>query len=259
MKIRRYYVGKKADNSKLRISYDKTSKIRPAWIKVKGLPKRSRFISIHLGKKGKEGTRIQFYHTYLLEELYLPINYTKEEMAIFYDKFSEDYDKYIKSTNFNTRAAEFLIGKLKKHIKKGEFLDLGAGTGLITEMFVKEGFGPATLVDYSQGMLDKAKKVNSLKECKFIEADIRKLNLGKKFDLVLSFFSFGSSSYFDKDELDKILKIAQNHLKKEGIFCVLGHTGVSKFEKYFKPLETGVYTLDEESKSYVDYCIGRKK
>jgi len=247
------------DISKLKVTYDKTSKGRPAWIEIKGLPEGARFISIHCGKKGTEGTRIQAYQTYLLENLYLPLNYTKEEMSKFYDKFSESYDNSIKSTNYNINAAEFLIDKLKKHIKKGELLDLGAGTGLITEMFVKEGFKPATLVDYSQGMLNKAKKIKSLKGCKFIKADIRKLDLHKKFDLVLSFFSFGSSSYFDKEELDKILKIAQNHTKEGGIFAVLGHTAVSKFKEYFKPLESGIYTLDKENKFYTDYFIGRKK
>ena len=142
---------------------------------------------------------------------------------------------------------------------KGEFLDLGAGTGLITEMFVNEGFGPATLVDYSQGMLNKAKKRKSLKGCKFVKADIRKLNLGKKFDFVLSFFSFGSSSYFDKDELEGLLKIVKNHLKEGGLFVVLGHTAVSEFKTAFKPLETGIHTLDKEKKFYTDYFIGRKK
>ncbi len=65
--------------------------------------------------------------------------------------------------------------------------------------------------------------------------------------------------YYVGKKADNILKIAQNHFKKDGVFCVLGHTGVSKFEKYFKPLEMGIYTLDEESKSYADYFIGRKK
>ena len=260
--VRSYYLRHRIDKnekSKLKITYDKTSKSRPAWIKVEGLPEGARFISIHCGKKGTEGTRIQAYQTYLIPGLYLPLNYTKEEMSKFYDKFSENYDNSLKSTNYNIRAADFLIKRLKKHIKKGELLDLGAGTGLITEMFVKEGFSPATLVDYSQGMLNKSKKRKSLKGCKFIRADIRKLNLKKKFDLILSFFSFGSSSYFDKEELDKILKIAQNHLKENGIFAVLGHTAVSKFKEYFKPIDTGIYTLDKKNKFYVDYFIGGKR
>ncbi|MCX6750162.1 MAG: class I SAM-dependent methyltransferase [Candidatus Pacearchaeota archaeon] len=259
MKIRTCYIRTKVDNSKIKVTYDKISKGRPAWIKVDGLPEGSRFISIHLGEKGREGTRIQAYQTYLLENYYLPLNYTKEEMSKYYDQFSKYYDDSLKSTNYNIKAADFLMGKLKKYIKKGELLDLGAGTGLITEMFVKEGFSPATLVDYSPGMLNKAKKRKTLKGCEFVKADIRKLNLHKKFDLILSFFSFGSSSYFDREELDKILKIAQNHLKGNGIFVVLGHTEVSKFKEYFKPLEMGIYTLDKKMKFYVDYFIGRKK
>lgn len=260
--LRSYYLRHRLDTkekSKLKIEYDKTSKGRPAWIKIKGLPEGSRFISIDLGKKGAEGTRLQAYQTYLIPELYLPLNYTKEEMAKFYDQFSEYYDKSLKSTNYNIKAAEFILKKLKKYTKKGEFLDLGAGTGLITEMFVKEEFGPATLVDYSQGMLNKAKKVKTLNDCKFVKADIRKLNLKKKFDFILSFFSFGSSSYFDKDELEGLLKMLKNHLKDNGLFVVLGHTGVSEFKTTFKPLETGIYTLDKEKKFYTDYFIGRKK
>lgn len=261
-RLRSYYLRHRIDEkekSKLKIEYDKTSKGRPAWIKIQGLPEGSRFISIHCGKKGTEGTRLQAYQTYLIPELYLPLNYTKEEMSKFYDQFSESYDNSLKSTNYNLKAAEFIIKKLKKYLKKGEFLDLGAGTGLITEMFVKEGFGPATLVDYSQGMLNKAKKRKSLKGNKFIRADIRKINLHKKFDIILSFFSFGSSSYFDKDEMDDLLKMVKNHLKENGLFVVLGHTAVSEFKSTFKPLEMGIHTLDKEKKFYTDYFIGRMK
>ena len=259
--LRSYYLRHRINvkDKKIKIEYDKTSKGRPAWIKIQGLPEGSRFISIHCGKKGTEGTRIQAYQTYLIPELYLPLNYTKEEMSKFYDQFSEYYDNSLKSTNYNIKAAEFIVKKLKKYIKKGEFLDLGAGTGLITEMFVKEGFGPATLVDYSQGMLNKAKKRKTLKNCKFVRADIRKLNLHKKFDLILSFFSFGSSSYFDKDEMDDLLKIVKNHLKDNGLFVVLGHTSVSEFKSAFKSLDSGIYALDKEKKFYTDYFIGRKK
>lgn len=260
MKLRAYYKRTKT-NKKFKITYDKTSKGRPAWIKVENFPKGVRYISVHLGKKGKESRRIQPYQIYLIEGLFIPLNYTKEEMSKFYDKFSEIYDYELKNSGKrqNIIATEFLIKKLKKHIKKGELLDLGAGTGLITEMFLKEDYGPATLVDYSQGMLNKAKKRKGLKGSKFIKADIRKLNLKKKFDLIISFFSFGSFSYFDEEELDKILKIVHKHLKKGGIFAILGHAQVSEFKKFFKPLEKGIYTLNYEKKFYTDYFIGRKK
>jgi len=263
MKLSAYYK-KVLPSGKLKIQYENIKNKRPAWIKVEGLPSGTNFIKIHLGKKGKDGQRIQFYKTYLPEGLFIPIDYTKEEMQRFYDKFAEIYDKELKSERKGTKgqnilAAEFLIKKIKKHIKEGEILDLGAGTGLITEMFVKEGFSPATLIDYSKGMLNKAKRRNNLKNAKFIKEDLRNLNLKKKYDLVLSFFSFGSSSYFKKEELEKILKIASKHLKKKGIFAVLGHMPLKEFKKYFKEIDSGIYDLSTKNKFYTDYFIGMKK
>ena len=243
---------------KIRIRYDKTTKNRPAWIRVKGLPPWTNFICVHLGKKGLEGARIQFYKTYLPEGLFIPINYTKEEMSKFYDEFSKDYDNSLGPKGDNINVAESLIKRVKKYIKKGEMLDLGAGTGLITEMFIKEGFFPATLVDYSKGMLEKAKKRVSLKKCKFIKEDIRKLNLNRRYDFILSFFSFGSTSYFDKEEIEKILSIADKHLKEKGIIAIVGHAPVSEFKKRFKNLEKGILTINKEKKYYTDYFIGQK-
>ncbi|MAH43484.1 hypothetical protein CL614_07265 [archaeon] len=264
MKLRGYYRAVRIKNSeKYKLSFEKTKNRRPAWIKVEGLPKRTSFISVFLDKKGKQGKRIQLYKKYLTfsGNLYLPINWTKEEMKKYYDKWAKDYDHGLKFTakGQNIKAAEFLIKKLKKHIKGGEVLDLGAGSGIITEMFVKAGFGPVTLVDYSEGMLKQAKKRKGLQGCKFIKKDVRKLNLKKKFDLVMSFFSFGSSSYFDDEELDKILEIPHKHLKKGGVFALLGHVPVKKFEKKFKKLDSGIYELNKKKKFYTDYFIGRKK
>jgi len=263
MKLRSYYK-RVIPKKKLRVEYERIKGKRPAWVKVEGLPKGVRFIGVHLGKRGIEGERIQFYKTYLPQGLFLPVYYTKEEMKRFYDKFSEIYDSEIKrggkgTMGQNIIAARFLIKKVKKYIKKGEMLDLGAGTGLITEMFVKSGFYPATLVDYSSGMLNKAKKRRGLRGCRFIKKDIRKLNLKKKFDFILGFFSFGSTSYFKREELGKILKIADKHLNKNGIFAVFGYFPDKEFEKTFKKLELGIYDLSTKKRFYTDYFIGRKK
>lgn len=261
MKIRKLFRGIKADKYHLKLEYDKSSKGRPAWIKIKGLPDDVQFIRINLGKKVEEGKRLQFYRTYLIDGLFLPLNYTHVEMAKLYDKFSEVYDYAVKTkgkgvAGQNIIAAEFLLKKVKKFIKSGEMLDLGAGTGLITEMFVKEGFYPATLVDYSKGMLEKAKQRKGLKGCKFIQQDVRKLRLNKKYDLILSFFSFGSDSYFDKEEISRILSIIKKYLKPKGIFAVLGHNFGKIFEKHFKKLDSGIYDLSTRRKFYTDYFIG---
>ncbi|MEX2017306.1 MAG: class I SAM-dependent methyltransferase [Candidatus Pacearchaeota archaeon] len=259
MKLISIYKRESPKNYKLKVKWDKLSKGRPAWIKIWGLPPRTNFICVHLGKKGIEGARIQFYKTYLPEGFFLPVDYTKEEMSKFYDEYSKNYDDSLKSTGWNIKVAQSLLKKVKKYIKKGEMLDLGAGTGLITQIFVKQGFYPATLVDYSKGMLDKAKQKKELKGCRFIKEDIRKLNLNRKYNFILSFFSFGSTSYFNKGEINKILNVAHNHLSEKGIIAIVGHAPVSEFKRKFKVLEKGVLTINKENKFYTDYFIGIKK
>ena len=263
MELRKLFRGVRPWRYKLKMTYERNPKQRPAWIEIKGLPSDVQFIRINLGKKGKEGKRLQTYRTYLVEGLFLPMDYTKEEMEKFYDKFSKVYDTFIKgggkgTSGQNLIAANFLLNKVKKFVSKGELLDLGAGTGIITELFVKEGFYPATLVDYSQGMLNIAKKRKGLHKCTFVKRDIKKLNLNKKFDIILSTFSFGSSSYFDKEELPHILDIAYKHLKNGGVIAVLGHFGEELFEGKFKKLDSGIYDLSTKNKFYTDYFIGKK-
>ena len=263
MKILAYYK-KVALKNNLKYDYDKTSKGRPAWIEVSGLPKNTNFIKINLGKKGREGARIQFYKTYIIKGLFLPIDHTSEEIKKFYDKWANDYDDFIVSGGTGAKgqniiASNFLLNKVKKHIQRGEFLDLGAGTGIITEKFVNAGFGPATIVDYSEGMINNAKKRKALKKCAFIKEDIRKLNMNKKFPLIISSFSFASSSYFKKEELPLIVRVVKKHLKKGGIFALMGHTSLKIFNNDFEKLEAGIYDLSTKNKFYCDYFIGRKK
>ena len=139
MKLRCLYKKVKPEKYKLKISYDKKSKGRPAWVKIEGLPDGISYISVLLDEKSEK--KRQTYCIYIEKGLFLPIDYTKKEMEIFYNKFSEGYDKEIRKKNM--RAIDFFVKRVKKHIKRGEMLDLGAGTGLVTEKFVKQGFSPA--------------------------------------------------------------------------------------------------------------------
>src|SRR3989344_5298121 len=130
MEIRQIFKKIDAKRYSLKFTYDKKSKGRPAWIRIKNVPEGINFISIHLGKKGVAGQRTQFYKTYLPKGLFIPIDYTKEEISKFYDEYSKDYDELLE---LQPAAAEFLIKKVKRYILGGEMLDLGAGTGAITE------------------------------------------------------------------------------------------------------------------------------
>jgi ubiquinone/menaquinone biosynthesis C-methylase UbiE len=244
---------------KLEVNYDKKSKGRPAWIQIKGLPDDTHFIKIHLGKKGKQGKRIQFYKTHLPPWLFLPIDHTSEEMKEYYNKLSKIYDKKIKESNYNIGAGKFLCNKLKKYTKiTTSILDIGAGTGLVTEIYLDAGFNEITLIDYSKGMLEKAKKRKKLKNCKTIQANIKNLNLKKKYNIIISLFALGSSSYFSEKEVEKTLKLVRKHLNPKGVVAVLGHFDRDLFARHFKELESGVYTLDKKREFYTDYFIGRK-
>lgn len=254
--IRAFYT-RKLTVRQPKLKYDKTGE-RPAWIEIKNLPKESRFIGLNYNH------RLYFYQLYLSAELYIPIDYTSEEMQKFYDKWSNKYDVYINGDKINFKEGEFIVSLFDKYNKnkKIEILDLGAGTGILSEILAKHGYKNITLVDFSQKMLEKAKKKKLLKSCKFFKADIRKLNLNKKFDAVGSLFSFGSSSYFKKEEIPVIFNVLRKHLKKNAIFFTVGHSKYKEYEKQFKTLESGEHSFPGIVKSkpfYIDHFIGRKK
>ena len=241
-----------------KLDYDKKSKERPAWIEIKGIPEGTRFISLGYNH------RLYFYQIYLSEGLYIPIDYTSEEMSKFYDKWSDKYDIHVNQGKVNLKEGEFITSLFDKYNKdkKIEILDLGAGTGILSEILAKHGYKNITLIDFSKKMLDKAKKKKLLKNCKFIKADVRKLNLHKKFGAACSLFSFGSSSYFKKEESPVIFNVLKKHLKKNAIFFTVGHFKHKEYGKHFKTLESGEHSFPGLTKNlffYMDYFIGIKR
>jgi len=237
----------------LKLTYDKTSKIRPAWIWVDGLEgQRVTFLRIRIG------TRFFHYKAYMSSRLplYLPVNNTSEEMRKFYDKFSKIYDNWVSKNNIP--AIKFLLKRLRKWklLKNIQILDLGAGTGLAAEQIIKSGFKNITLVDFSKKMQDKAKKKKLLKGCKFIRQDIHKLKLKDKFDLTVSIFSFAYSSYFKEEDMPKLWRLVAKQLKPKGILAMFGNE-FEPSEKLFRKLDAGIYLL--VGKYAFRYYIGVKR
>ena len=245
---------KKKPKKKYKIEYDKTGKIRPAWVKVENPPKGATFIAFKFGKTGFR------YLAYLGGGLYLPTNYTKEEMSKYYDKFSETYDRDINRAKQNHRAIKYIIKLLKdlKVKKSSKILDICAGTGIGAEHFIKNGYKNITLLDFSRKMIAKAKKKEQLKDCKFIVSDLLKFKTKNKYNVVTSFFGFGSSSYFTEKQVEKGLKNIKSILKKGGLLVIQGYPDIDLFSKYFKPVTIGTYVLNKKKRFYTTYFIGRK-
>lgn len=251
IKLAQIYVGKNFEKKIL--DYDRTSKTRPAWIYIGRLPKKTEFVKISLGNGLK---RYFWYVSRIAPNLFHPTNYTEEDMSKYYDKLSERYDSTRK-----VDSGKFMLDKIDrlKIPKNAMILDLGAGTGKISELFAKAGYTNLTLVDFSKGMIKKAKDKKALKKSKFIVADIRKVNLKRKYDLIMSFVSFPNLSYFSEEEIQSIFPRIKDYLTKNGIFMFMGHYSMPRKNLFFKTIETGKYILNKESSYYLDWYIGRKK
>lgn len=264
MELDYYFSRRKIKKNDVEIKFDKdTKKSRPSWIETKGLPKTARFIAIKLNNKSGEAKRIVYYKTYLISKskrnMYLPVDYTFEEMRSFYDRFSEMYDKELRGIKKNKIACKMISSRLKKYLpKNSRILDVGAGTGIVTEIFVREGFNNITLLDYSEGMINLAKKRKSLMECKFLQADIRDFNTPDKYDAVISNFALGSKSYFEEEETKRIIKNLKDNMNPSAIISIVGHFSKDIFKKEFKEIESGVYELDKKRGVYVSYFIGKR-
>lgn len=104
--------------------------------------------------------------------------------------------------------------------KESRILELCCGTGRLTLPIAREGYA-ITGVDYTASMLEQAKVKASGAgvDIRFIEADIRTLNLDEKYDLI--FISFNSIHHLYKNEdLFKVFSVVKNHLKEGGLFLL---------------------------------------
>ena len=121
----------------------------------------------------------------------------------------------------NESDAKLLFELIFKHINipiKGKVLDLACGSGRHSILFAHKGFD-VTGIDLSENLLRVAASSASKEKLKikFIKADLRKIELTEKFDLVVNLFtSFG---FFNKDEDNfSIFRTASDLLRPNGYF-----------------------------------------
>lgn len=104
--------------------------------------------------------------------------------------------------------------------KDSLILELCCGTGRLTLPIAKDGYNISG-VDYTPSMLEQAKSkaTEAGLEINFIQADIRTLDLQKKFNFI--FIPFNSIHHLYRNEdLFKALACVKNHLKEEGLFLL---------------------------------------
>jgi SAM-dependent methyltransferase len=128
----------------------------------------------------------------------------------FYSKY---YNFVYKSKNYKLEV-DYILRLLKSKKKKIKtILELGSGTGAHAKYLIRKGF-KLTCVEKSSKMILNFK--SNLKKIKIINADLRKLKLKNKFDLVLSMFHVINYMVKNKD-INAFFNTASRHLNSGGI------------------------------------------
>lgn len=132
------------------------------------------------------------------------------DFAYVYDKLiCQDYEKW---ADYTEKIFE------KNNIKPNLVLDLGCGTGSITNILAKRGYDMIG-VDVSCDMLNVAreKMINEGQDVLYLNQDIRNFELYGTVDAVLC--TLDVLNYItDENELKKIFLLVKNYLNKGGIF-----------------------------------------
>lgn len=164
-----------------------------------------------------------------------------------YGRFADVYDLFMDETPYEEWGA-FIVKCLKERgIESGLVLDLGCGTGTLTEYLAKKGYDMIG-VDSSYDMLDKAmqKKEKSGQDILYLCQDMREFELYGTVAAVISICD--SVNYVtDLEELTGVFSLVNNYLDPEGLFLFDFNTDY----KYREIIGDSVIAENREEGSFI--------
>lgn len=164
-----------------------------------------------------------------------------------YTSFAAVYDMFMDNIPYEEWAA-YLISLLKEHgIDDGLVLDLGCGTGSLTEILAREGYD-MTGIDISPDMLQIAmeKRAESGHDILYLLQDMREFELYGTVRAIVSICD--SMNYLlEPGDLVQTLRLVNNYLDPEGLFIFDLNTEY----KYREILGESTIAEDREESSFI--------
>lgn len=161
----------------------------------------------------------------------------KNKVMNAFNKASDGYDKYRKQAIPHMDIYYNTVVQLTEKYENPTILDLGAGTGILTQLLHKQHpTSNITLIDLSTEMLKNAKQKFKKQNFKYIEADYLKHEFTEQYDIIVSSLSI---HHLTDNEKQLLYKKIYDTLKTNGIFInadqVKGST--EKTEETYKKLD----------------------
>lgn len=164
-----------------------------------------------------------------------------------YTSFAAVYDMFMDNIPYEDWGA-YVISLLREQgIEDGLILDLGCGTGSMTEILAREGYD-MTGIDISPDMLQIAieKRMESGADILYLNQDMREFELYGTVRAIVSICD--SMNYLlEKEDLVQTLRLVNNYLDPEGIFIFDLNTEY----KYRELLGQSTIAEDRQESSFI--------
>ena len=164
-----------------------------------------------------------------------------------YTSFAEVYDTFMDNVPYE-EWADYLEERLKEYgVKDGLVLELGCGTGSMTELLAEKGYDMSG-VDNSEDMLEIAmeKRIESGHDILYLLQNMQEFELYGTVKAVVSVCD--SVNYItEKAELEEVFRLVNNYLDPQGIFIFDFNTEY----KYREILGNQVIAEDREECSFI--------
>ena len=164
-----------------------------------------------------------------------------------YSGFAKVYDLFMDNIPYK-EWTDYVKGLLAEEgVTEGILLDLGCGTGSVTELLAKEGFDMIGIDNYEE-MLDIAmeKRYESGLDILYLLQDMREFELYGTVRGVVSICDSMNYILDDEDLLD-VFKLVHNYLDNDGIFIF----DMNTMYKYREILADNTFAEDRDESSFI--------